>query len=79
MNNPLLPLFLFLVVPCYSSLGGFNGEEDLELLRVVAADGREWGVKFSGVVMEEGEGLAVADRKSNEVHNEASELWTYES
>ena len=60
-------------------LGESNGEEDLEPLRVVAADGREWGVNFSGALMEEGEGLVVDDRKSNEVHNEASELWTYES
>ena len=62
-----------------SGLGGFNGEEDLEPLKVVAADGRECGVKFSGALIEEGEGLAVADRKSNEVQNESSELWTYES
>ena len=71
-GRPLLPGDI-------SGLGGFNGEEDLEPLRVVAADGREWGVKSSGALIEEGEGLAVADRKSNEVQNESSELWTYES
>ena len=62
-----------------SGLGGFNGKEDLEPLRVVAADGREWGVKFSGVVIEEGEGLAVTDQKTNEIQNESLEHWTYES
>ena len=62
-----------------SGLGESNGEEDLEPLRVVAADGRELGVNFSGALMEDGEGLVTDDRKSNEVHNEVSELWTYES
>ena len=61
-----------------SDLGGINGEEDLEPLRVVAADGKEWGVEFSGALIEEGEGLVAAGRRTNEVQNEASELWTYE-
>ena len=61
-----------------SGLGGINGEEDLEPLRVVAADGREWGVDFSGVLIEEGEGLVVAGSRTSEEHNEASEPWTYE-
>ena len=71
-GRPLLPRDI-------SGLGGFNGKEDLEPLRVVAADGREWGVKFSGVVIDEGEGLAITDQKTNEVQNESSEHWTYES
>ena len=62
-----------------SGLGGFSGKEDLEPLRVVAADGREWGVKFSGVVIDEGEGLTITDQKTNESHNESLEHWTYES
>ena len=61
-----------------SGLGGINGEEDLEPLRVVAADGREWGVDFSGVLIEEGEGLGAAGSRTNEDQNEASEPWTYE-
>ena len=61
-----------------SGLGGINGEEDLEPLRVVAADGREWGADFSGVLFEEGEGLVVAGSRSSEEQNEASEPWTYE-
>ena len=60
-------------------LGGINGEEDLEPLRVVAADGREWGVDFSGALIEEGEELETACQRTNEVQNEASELWNYES
>ena len=59
-----------------SGLGGSNGEEDLEPLRVVAADGREWGADFSGVLFEEGEGLVVAGSRSSEEQNEASEPWT---
>ena len=62
-----------------SGLGGFNGKEDLEPLRVVAADGREWGVNFSGEVIDEGEGLAIIDQKTNESYNESSEHWTYEN
>ena len=61
-----------------SGLGGINGEEYLEPLRVVAVDGREWGVDFSGVLIEEGEGLVVAGSRTNEDQNEASEPWTYE-
>ena len=62
-----------------SGLGGINGEENLEPLRVVAADGREWGIEFSGALTEEGEGLVVADSRTNGEQNEASEPWTYES
>ena len=62
-----------------SGLGGINGEENLEPLRVVAADGREWGVDFSGVLIEGGEGLVVAGSRTNGEQNEASEPWTYES
>ena len=70
-GRPLLPGDI-------SGLGGINGEEDLEPLRVVAADGREWGVEFSGALIEEGEGLVAAGRRTNEVQNEASEIRTYE-
>ena len=46
---------------------------------MVAADGREWGVNFSGEVIEEGEGLAIIDQKTNESYNESSEHWTYKN
>ena len=36
-------------------------------------------MKFSGVVIDEGEGLAIIDQKTNEIHNESLEHWTYES
>ena len=34
---------------------------------------------FSGALIEEGEGLEVACHRTNEVQNEALELWNYES
>ena len=70
-GRPLLPGDI-------SGLGGFNGEEDLEPLMVIAADGREWGTKSSCELIEEGEGLAVADRRTIEIQNESSKLRTYE-
>ena len=70
-GRPLLPGDI-------SGLGGINGEEDLEPLRVVAVDGREWGVDFSGALIEEGEGLEADGQRTNEAQNESSELWTYE-
>ena len=63
-GRPLLPGEI-------SGLGGINGEEDLEPLRMVAIDGREWGVDFSGSLIEKGEGLVAADSRTNEVQNEA--------
>ena len=70
-GRPLLP-------GDFSGRGGINGEDDLEPLRVVAADGRTGGVEYSGALIEEGEGLVPADRRTNEVQNEASEFRTYE-
>ena len=45
---------------------------------MVATDGREWGVDFSGVLIEEREGLGAAGSRTNEDQNEASKPWTYE-
>ena len=70
-GRPLLPGDI-------SCLGSFNGEEDLEPLMVIMADGREWGTKSSCELIEEGEGLAVADRRTIEIQNESSKLRTYE-
>ena len=56
-GRPLLPGGI-------SGLGGINGDEDLEPLRVVAADGREWGVDFLGALIEEGEGLGAAGQRT---------------
>ena len=63
LKTLLHPLFLFLVVPSFpgdsSCQGGShksNGVVDLEPLRMVAADGSEWGLESLGalVVLEEG-------------------------
>ena len=63
----------------FSGLGGTIGDEDLEPLRVVAADGREWGLNCSDVKIEVGEELGVAGQRTEEAQNESSETWTYEN
>ena len=45
---------------------------------VIEADGREWGTKSSCDLIEEGESLPVADRRTIEIQNESSKLRTYE-
>ena len=70
-GRPLLPGGI-------SGLRGINEDEDLEPLRVVAADVTEWGVDFSGALIEEGEGLGAVGQRTKEAQNESSELWTYE-
>ena len=78
-TTSLISVFGRLLLPGdISGLGGINGEEDLEPLKVVAADGREWGVDFSGALIEEGEGLEAAGQRTKEAQNESLELWTYE-
>ena len=71
-GRPLLPRGI-------SGLGGINEDEDLEPLRVVAVNSREWGVDFSSAIIEEGEGLGAAGQRTKEAQNESSKLWTYES
>ena len=56
-----------------------NETDDLEPLRVVEADGREWGVDFSEVPDEDGGRLEVVCQKMIESQNEVSDLWNYES
>ena len=66
-------------------LGGFLGprgsfaDKDLESLRVVAADGREWGLECSGATIDVGEELGEVGQRKMEAQNESSETWTYES
>ena len=55
-GRPLLP-------GGFSGLGGTIGDEDLEPLRVVAADGREWGLDCLGAIIEVGEELGVAGQR----------------
>ena len=62
-----------------SGLGVSNETDDLEPLRVVEADGREWGVDFSEVPDEDGGRLEVVCQKMIESQNEVSDLWNYES
>ena len=71
-GRPLLP-------GGFSGLGGTIRDEDLEPLRVVAADGREWGLDCSGVIIEVGQELGEAGQRKEEAQNESSETWTYKS
>ena len=50
----------------FSGLGGTTGDEDLEPLRVVAADGREWGMECSGAIIEVGEELGEVVQRMEE-------------
>ena len=51
----------------------------MEPLRVVAADGREWGVDFSIAPDEEGGSYEAACQRTNEFQNDALGHWNYES
>ena len=62
-----------------SGLGGSNGEDDVEPLRVVAANGREWGVDFSVAPDEEGGSYEAACQRTTEFQNDALGHWNYES
>ena len=62
-----------------SGLGGSNGEDDVEPLRVVAANGREWGVDFSVVPDEEGGSYEAACQRTTKFQNDALGHWNYES
>ena len=59
--------------------GGTIGNEDLKPLRVVATNGREWGVDCSGTIIEEREELGAVGQRTEEAQNESSEIWTYKS
>ena len=71
-GRPLLP-------GGFSGLGGTIGDEDLDTPRVVAADGKEWGLDCSRAIIEVGGELGVAGQRKEEAQNESSETWTYES
>ena len=53
------PIFSFFGLPLlsggFSGLGGAIENEDLEPLRVVAADGSKWGLESSHAIIEAGE------------------------
>ena len=75
----------FSVFGCPLLPGGFSGprgifaDKDLEPLKVVAADGREWGLECSGAIIDVGEELGEVGQRKVEAQNESSETWTYES
>ena len=54
-------------------------DKDLESLRVMAADGREWGLECSGAIIDVGEELGEVGQRKAEAQNESSETWTDES
>ena len=62
-----------------SGLGGSNGEDNVEPLRVVAADGREWGVEFSAMPDEEGGSYAAVCQRMTDSQHDALGHWNYES
>ena len=51
----------------------------MEPLRVVAVDGREWGVDFSAAPDEEGGSYEAASQRTTEFQNDALGHWNYES
>ena len=75
----------FSVFGCPLLPGGFSGpggsfvDKDLEPLRVVAVDGREWGLECSGATIDVGEVLCEVGQRKTEAQNESSETWSYES
>ena len=75
--------FSFFGCPLLS--GGFSGpvgsfaDKDLEPLRVVATDGKEWGLECSGATIDVGEELSEVGQRKIEEHYESSETWTHES
>ena len=54
-------------------------DKDLEPLRVVAADSREWGLECLGATIDVGEELGKAGQRKTEEQYESSETWTYGS
>ena len=71
-GRPLLPRG-------FSGSGGIFADKDLEPHRVVAADGREWGLECSRAIIDIGEELGEVGQRKAEAQNESSETWTYES
>ena len=84
LNNqsPSSRFFVFgrpLLLGGFSSLGGTTGYEDLELMRMVAVDGRERGWDYAGATIVVGEESGVVGRRMEEAQHESIESWTYDS
>ena len=63
----------------FSGLGGMLRDKDLEPLRVVAADGKEWGREHFGALTIGGEESGEDGQREAEVQYETSETGTYEN
>ena len=63
----------------FSGPGGLFAAKDLEPLRVVVADGREWGLECSGATIDVGEELSEVGQRKTEAQYESSETWIHES
>ena len=63
----------------FSAPGGSFADKDLEPLRVVVANGREWGLECSGATIDIVEELSEAGLRKTEAQYESSKTWTYES
>ena len=65
--------------------GGFSGQrvslpdKALVPLRVVAVDGREWGLESPGAIIDVGEEIGAAGQRKTEVQFELLENWNYGS
>ena len=82
-EQSLFPLFSVFDRPLlsggFSGLGGATENEDLEPLRVVAADGSEWGLERLDVIIEAREELGEDGQRMEESQIVPSVAWTYEN
>ena len=60
-------------------MGGSFEFEDFEPLRVAAADGNEWGLECSTIMVEVGKGSGEEGQRTEEVQNVLSEDLEYEN
>ena len=80
-SNPI-PFSVFgcpLLSGGFSGLGDSSPEKALVPLRVVAADGREWGLESPSTIIDEGEGIDVVGQRKKEAQCEQFENWNYGS
>ena len=69
-QSPLIPFSVFghpLFLGGFSGLRGTIGDKDMDPLRVVVTNGREWGSECSRVIVEVEEVLGVAGQSKEEV------------
>ena len=81
-QSPPIPFSVFgrpLLPGGFSGLGGMFKDKDLEPLKVVAADGREWGWEHYGALTIRGEESGEVGQREEEAQNESSKTGTYEN